>query len=331
MNAKVKTPELTLADLINNPPKYNSQDEIDEVRERANLSRGMIRALVASGYEMQKLRIQCGLRLVANFRKDLGIEPSQSEDDLSPDAKQLIEDLRTSYGKITEAVAMNSQVRKRSNKAFVGDGLIKSKAEMAMVRSFLDLENNEKQTFKELDEIISDHPVYPFLKAVKGCGPALSAVIISEIDISKARYASSLAMLAGLDVGPDGKGRSRRSEHLVTRPYTAKDGTEKEKQSITYNPFLKTKLMGVLIGCMVKAGNKDGNNKYDKVYRDYKNRLENHPNHQAKTPAHRNNMAKRYAIKIFLQDLYAYWRAAEGYEVHPPYHEAKLGIVHRPD
>ena len=302
-----------------------------DLQKSASILRGKIRALVVTAYAMQKLRIQCGLRLVANFRRDLGLKSSQSEDELDQDAKELIDNLRVSYGKITNAVVENTSIRKRKYKEFVGDGYITDETELAMVRSFLDLEKNEKETFKELDVIIQKHPVYGFLKDVKGCGPAMSAVIISEIDISRARYASSLVMLAGLDVAPDGRGRGRTSEHLVDREYTGKDGELKTKKSITYNPFLKTKLMGVLSGCIIKAGNKDGKNKYDKIYQDYKHRIENHPKHKDKTPAHRNNMAKRYMIKIFLQDLYAYWRAVEGYEVHPPYHEAKLGIVHRPD
>ena len=39
-------------------------------------------------------------------------------------------------------------------------------------------------------------------------------------------------------------------------------------------------------------------------------------------------MAMRPAVKTFLADLYEVWRGLEGLEVHKPYAEAKLGIVH---
>ena len=75
-----------------------------DLQKSASILRGKIRALVVTAYAMQKLRIQCGLRLVANFRRDLGLKSTQSEDELDQDAKELIDNLRVSYGKITNAV-----------------------------------------------------------------------------------------------------------------------------------------------------------------------------------------------------------------------------------
>jgi len=72
----------------------------------------------------------------------------------------------------------------------------------------------------------------------------MAGVLISEIDIHKSRYPSSLWRYAGLDVAEDGKGRSRHKEHLVPIEYVDKDGNPAVRQGITYNPFLKTKLMG---------------------------------------------------------------------------------------
>ena len=157
----------------------------------------------------------------------------------------------------------------------------------------------------------------------------MAGVIISEIDIHKAKYPSSLQMYAGLDVVVDeegnGTGRSKKAEHLVDKEYVAKDGTVKTKKSITYNPFLKTKLCGVLAPSFIKAG-KD--NTYAKIYYDYKHRLENHPAHQEKTKLHRNNMALRYTVKRFLVDLHIAWRTLEGLSVSEEYAVAKLGLVH---
>jgi len=84
-------------------------------------------------------------------------------------------------------------------------------------------------------------------------------------------------------------------------------------------------LLGVLASSFLRAGD----NRYSQIYRNYKNRLENHQSHKEKTPGHRHNMAMRYMIKRFLVDLYVEWRTLEGLEVMPEYSEGKLGIAHR--
>jgi hypothetical protein len=193
------------------------------------------------------------------------------------------------------------------------------------------LERAEITQFRHLGSILGEFPIYAeFLDGVKGCGPAMSAVIISELDIAKATYASSLWKFAGLDVvaaAEDGigQGRSRRKEHLRKITYVDKNGKPAERDGITFNPFLKTKLTGVLGPCLIKAGSEP----YAQFYRDYKHRLENHPHWTEKTKGHRHNAAVRYMIKQFLADLYAAWRRLEGLPVHPPYSEAKLGLNHR--
>ncbi|MCP4149787.1 MAG: hypothetical protein GY757_18725 [bacterium] len=152
----------------------------------------------------------------------------------------------------------------------------------------------------------------------------MSGVIISEIDIGKALYPSSLWKYAGLDVAGDGQGRSRKKEHLVETEYTSKDGEQKMKKGITFNPFLKTKLVGVLGPAFLKA-----RSPYAEIYGDYKNRLENNPKHLEKTKGHRHNMAIRYMVKRFLVDLHREWRALEGLSVSEEYSVAKLNMHHR--
>jgi len=48
--------------------------------------RAQLRAMVRSCYDLQKLRIQAGLRLCANFRAEIGQEAGESEDELPDDA-----------------------------------------------------------------------------------------------------------------------------------------------------------------------------------------------------------------------------------------------------
>ena len=49
-------------------------------------------------------------------------------------------------------------------------------------------------------------------------------------------------------------GRSRKDESLVYKEYQDKNGETKERLSITFNPFLKTKMIGVLGGSFLKGG-----------------------------------------------------------------------------
>jgi hypothetical protein len=160
-------------------------------------------------------------------------------------------------------------------------------------------------------------------------------VILSEIDIHKAEYPSSLWAYAGLDVVRvadeatgeiKGEGRSRRAAHLIDLEYTDKDGNQATRKSITYNPWLKTKLMGVLGTLFVKQP--ADKSPYRKAYDDYKFRLENHPKWADRSKGHRHQAAIRYAVKRFLVDLYRVWRELENLPVAPEYSEAKLGMVH---
>ena len=96
------------------------------------------------------------------------------------------------------------------------------------------------------------------------------------------------------------------------------------KTGITYNPKLKTKLMGVLTGCLLKA--KDP--VYSTIYYDQRQRLDNSEYHKNKSGAQKNMMAQRYMVKEFLRAMWITWRKLEGLEVDEPYEVAKLG--HKP-
>jgi hypothetical protein len=264
-----------------------------------------------------------GNRIVANFKAKLGQLPSKPEEEMDAEGKQILVDLRKHFRKITDGVTVYPK-----RKDFKGDELISDFTEFVLISQYVALEDQEIRQFKSLGSILEDYPIYnEFLKDVKGIGPAMAGVIISEIDITKARYPSSLWMYAGLDVAGDGRGRSRRAEHLVKRQYKNAAGEDAERNSITFNPFLKTKLIGVLGSSFLRAGD----NKYSQIYRDYKNRLQNRPDLSEESKARRHNMATRYMIKQFLCDLYNAWRPLEGLPVAPPYAEAKLGLKHGED
>lgn len=280
-----------------------------------------VRVLVRGAYDIQKLRIQMGNRIVGNFKVKLGQEPGKKEDELDAKGKLLLNDLRMRFKKITDGV-----VTLPRQKTFKGDEVISTYTELCLLAAYFEIESDEKQHFKRLKTVLNEYPIYTeYLEGVKGIGPAMAGVIISEIDITKAEYPSSLWKYAGLDVAQDGAGRSRRSEHLIDVEYETREKEIKTKKSITFNPFLKTKLIGVLGGSFLKVGD----DTYKDIYYGYKNRLANHPVHSEKTKLHQHNMAMRYMVKRFLVDLYTVWRELEGLPVAKEYSEAKLGIQHK--
>lgn len=287
--------------------------------------RNTIRPIIRGAYDQQKLRIQTGNRIVANFKAKLGQVPSETEEEsLTDEAQAILSKLRQSYKLIGTAVA-EFKKRKGDPKPFVGDELIETTTELALVEQYLDLEDQEKRTFKRVETVLQTLPIYAtYLTNVKGIGPAMAGVIVSEIDISLAPRVSNIWSYAGLDVAGDGRGRSRRAEHLIEKEYTDSKGEQQVRKSITFNPFLKTKLIGVLGPSFLRAGNE----RYRKVYDDYKHRLENHDVHKEKSKGQRHAMATRYMVKQFLLDLYMTWRTLEGLPVSAPYHEDKLGHRH---
>tara|TARA_B100000676_G_scaffold245923_1_gene248546 strand:+ start:1413 stop:2285 length:873 start_codon:yes stop_codon:yes gene_type:complete len=282
-----------------------------------------VRNTVRGIYDIQKLRIQCGNRVVANFKAKLGQQPSATEDQMPDESIDLLVHLRRSHKLITEAIAASPRLRK-----FPGDELISDQAEYSLITQYVDLYDQESKQFKMLERFLRNVPLWTnFLKDVTGCGPAMAGVILSEIDIHKAEYPSSIHAYAGLDVASDGRGRSKRKEHLTEQSYLDSEGNEKTKMGITFNPFLKTKLMGVLGSSFIKQS--PDKCKYRKIYDNYKHRLEHMDAHAEKSKGHRHNMATRYMIKMFLNDLYNAWRTLEGLPVALTYQEAKLGKTHK--
>ena len=294
-------------------------------------------------YDLQDLRIQTGLRVVANFKVKLGIEPGTKEE-RQVDADQILKDIRASYRRMTDKIAKLPKM-----KQFKGDQVISDYSELCMAEQYFTLLNWESEQFKRMGDMLSAFPIWnEWLKGVHGIGPAMAGCIISELDPSKARNVSCFWKYVGIDVAPDGRGRSNKKHHLVKKDYTDKKGEVSQRDSVTYNPWIKKKLVGVLSEIFIRSGSE-----YRKVYDNYKHRLENHGNwgvhndgkwfdsdwrHIEKpegkellnyvNKGHRHNMAKRYMIKIFLQDLWLNWRKLEGLPVTLPYAESKLG--HRP-
>ena len=285
----------------------------------------LIRVSVRSLYDMQKLRISIGNRIVASFRDKVGIEPSQAEEEV-PEGENILKMLRAEYKLITDGVKKITRAYKPQS------NLLTSLGEIKLIESYERQMLAEESHVKLIEYELANYPIYTqFLADVRGVGPMMAGVIISEIDIHKCNSISALWAYCGLDVvvseGENGEqveeGRSRKSHHLVPKTYIDKEGNQKETRGITFNPFLKTKLVGVLGSVFIKLGGK-----YRGIYDGYKHRLQNHPKHKDKSKGHVHNMAIRYMVKEFLADLWTTWRTIEGLPVRGRYSEEKLGIIH---
>ena len=321
-----------------------------------------LRLMVRGAYDLQKLRIQCGLRLCANFRAKLkqqkpeaapvveGEPPpdiedveGEQEEDLTAEAKSLIAQLKESYGRLTDGIARNRTLPKE--KGFKGDELISNFVELTLVDQYLGLEREEAKHFRQMTAVLDRIPIYKeFLEFEKGVGPAMAGVLIAYLDPHKAEHVSSFWAYAGLDVAEDGLGRSRREEHLTEYEYIDKDGNKKTRRGVTFNPFLKTKLVGVLATSFQRQ-----RSSWKNVYAAYKHRLETDPartkinvtewkkKHKAGEemrpywpPGRIHNASQRYMIKQFLRFLWVEWRKLENLPITPTYHEAVQGHVHTP-
>ena len=236
---------------------------------------------------------------------------------------------RTMYDMQDMRIRMgNRELVKADGTAQEDNGTVRPKSRDAKVKkhiedSFSKSEGAEESLKKAIAEEVKNYAVYNnFLVKVKGCGPLMSAVIISEIDIHKAPNRSCLYQFAGLNPGMV-SGRKNVNGEIIKTEEMVK-GDKKSKGFVSpYNAWLKTKLMGVLAPCMIKA-----QGQYTKFYYDYKNRLDCDPSKAELTKAHKDMMAKRYMIKRFLSDLYEVWRPLEGLEVRCPYEEEYLGVKH---
>lgn len=284
----------------------------------------LLRATVRSFYDAQKIRIELGNRLVANVRVRLGQDPgTKTEETMGKEGQSLLKQLACNYKRITDGLTTIST--KAKVKAIEQQsGVITDLFEYELTGHYLRLLDDEENMGKIVKRMVVTFPIWDgFMKDVKGCGPAMAGVILSELDPHKARHVSSFWRYAGLDVAEDGQGRSRKKEHLIDTEYLSKDGELKTKKGITFNPFLKTKLVGVLGTSFLRS-----NSPYRQVYDGYKHRLEHHVDHKDKPKGHKHNMAIRYMIKMFLKDLWLEWRQIEGLPITPDYAEAKLGLKH---
>lgn len=383
-----------------------------------DVTKEQIRCLISNVYDLQKMQISAGNRIVSSFYLSMGINPQEKLENSDEGDQKMLQKLKTEYKRITDYAAEKSVTNRSAIKTLTGDAkdpvkYIQSDIDYRLVDSYMKLLSSEEEATKVLDKYVKAHPLWDaFFKDIKGCGTLMSAVCIAYLDPYKARHVSCFFRYCGLDTVQDedkdgnklfltqdgtyrkvrqkigytyhadgenyfGKvirtgefsadgneiitsntgellnafvmtkningeectiyedietgeeyiGNVHISEHGRRKgdtemfEYTDKNGNTAMKRGITYNPVIKTKLMGVLTGCLLKA--KDPT--YSTIYYDYKKRLDNSNKYQNASDGHKNMMAQRYMIKQFLRNLWTTWRDLEGLPVDNPYEVEKLG------
>lgn len=302
--------------------------------EAQEAKRYELRTAVVTYDSIQKLRIALGNRIVQDHYRRSGMKPGEKISDSKKvrELKKLVKE----YELVTNVIAFFSRIE-RKKYWLINKGGILNETQFNCILQYMMLHNSEKETAKQMVPLVNEFSIYTaYLSKVYGCGPTIGAYIIAYMDIHTATTIASFWKYCGLDV-VNGVARSMKKEHLIDVVYINKKGEEKTRKSITFCPFIKAKLLEVFAGCVIKAQRYEGNI----YYQVYENRLEYEKlmtqdkvytsgDHEGKpyTEYHLQNRAKRYMVKMFLQDLWLEWRRQEGLPITEPYHEKVLGKKH---
>lgn len=277
------------------------------------MERKNLRMCLRAAYKIQNLRVKLWLQILAKLKMD------------NPEVEDEIKAKITTPRKLERVLLKEYNSFEEINvEGYAGKRYIRDDLFFIMVQAHFNLHQQEERMFKVIGKLISDHPLFEYIKTIHGCDEATTAILLSEIEISKSKYISSLYLLSGLDCGPDNKARNRSAAHLIDRTYIDKDGKEKTKKSITYNPFLHDKILGTIGPNLIRAKSMP----YYKTYDDYKHRLEMRPDWKDKTKMHRHRAAIRYMMRTFMANLYRAWRPMEGLDVFESYEFEKLHLDH---
>ena len=301
-----------------------------------DIQKEKIRTLVKGMYDIQKLRVATGNRIVASLRPaevdaiKRRLDDSEHNEDGSADAVQaemdkVLKKIAEEYTLITNYLVDQYKSKASLQKCIDAFGAelayVRSRADYEIVESYTYLLNAEKGFASSIKREVEAHPMWEkFFKNIGGCGPLMAAVCIAYLDPYKARHASSFWKYAGLDVVVvDGEAQGRARWHTEEVEYVH-DGEVKTKKGLTYNPFLKTKLVGVLGSSFLRAR---GGSVYGNAYYDYKTRMESRTDKEGKPlrPIVIHRRATRYAVKLFLRDMWVAWRELEGLPVSKPWAE----------
>ena len=183
----------------------------------------------------------------------------------------------------------------------------------------------EDKLTKRLEEKVKQTKEWKlYFKDIKGIGPKMAAILISEIDPYKAETVSKIWQYAGMNSGMvPGKKKEKDGSITVTGDMVRGDKPT-SGYVLPYNKYLKMAVAGKIATQLMMAKNP----KYTKIYEGAKNFYNTNPKWKDATKAHIHRAAIRKMIKQFLADYYAFVRPLYGLETRVPYAEEKMGIVH---
>lgn len=287
-----------------------TDEEIDHLDAMAT-----IRPIVRGLEDMAKVRIATGNRLVSTWMHQRGIANNQATTDedrlkLQKERDKMLDRLRLEYTRVTDGIVGNlseTNGAKMSSesliiatlpkpKDFKPTDIISTYAELMLIDMYVKLINDEQMGLSNLGKALDDVAIYNrWLKFIKGIGPKMAGVLLSEIDLSAPnRKPGSIITYAGIDTvfygwykGDDGKkvelsedeitawcndhpgetnmvwngksvtfdikGRDRTKVSMRDVEYTDRYGDQQVRKSLGFNPWLKTKLLGVLIPSFLKS------------------------------------------------------------------------------
>lgn len=160
----------------------------------------------------------------------------------------------------------------------------------------------EAQANTDIKYALHDHPIYEYMRGIKGVGPLLSAQLIAQVDISRSPTVSAFWRYAGYAVINGEREKKTKGEKL------------------RYNARLK-KICYLIGMSFIKS-----RSPYADVY--YSSKAYYEANRPDWTKLHIHNAAIRRMIKHFLTHLWLVWRELEGYETRSLYVEEYLGHEH---
>jgi len=239
-----------------------------------------LRGLIRGYDDIQRDRIRMGNRILGNLYRRFGLKPGEKKEGLYGLPKELMGLISREYKRITDGVVINmKEIPKIMKDAH--PGIISGEIMFIFVDTYISLVKQEYKINKQIEKFLDEFPIWTeFLKGLEGVGPTMGGVLVSELDPHRANHVTAFWSYAGLDVvwtldeieGEEvvrGEGRSKKSHHLVDREYTDKSGKTKTKKSITYSPYLKTKLHVLATSFLRKQ-----DNIYSPIFYDYRTRMQ---------------------------------------------------------
>ena len=293
-----------------------------------------LKSLCRTLYDYQAIRISIYNRIVSKeYLADVELKENKelSEKDKAVIRKNLIDKMIAWYKEhhvaVDRPIRLASRIKELEVLSKSTNGPINDFTKYNLVKDFVIMSEREDEVKKLLAYEIKDIPIYiEFLSKVKGCGPMMSAIILSNLDVHQAPHVSSFWRYCGIDTWENPEtgeriGRNNHSEQLIDREYIDKNGKPATRKGTTYNPAFRTKMLGVLGDSFIKHGGK-----YREAYDNAKYKYTNYREGWSKLHVHR--AAIRIAIREFLRDLWTTWRELEGYPPELDWNETQRQRAH---